>query len=112
MPFGNTRTCPMIRNRVRLFAVCLLAGSAWAQDGAAAWEDNPKLKMGTVVDHETGHRISRGSYTVWENRQAQAGRTIDLSIVILHATGNDPKPDPVFEIGPPGYGATTSRPAI
>lgn len=99
----------MIRNCVRLFAVCLLAGSAWAQDGAAAWADNPKLKMETAVDHETGHRISRGSYTVWENRQTQSGRTIDLSIVILHATGDNPKPDPVFEIaGGPGSDITNA----
>lgn len=97
----------MFRNCVCLFPVCVLAGSAWAQNGAAGWEGNPKLKMETAVDHETGHRISRGSYTVWENRQTQSGRTIDLSIVILHATGDDPKPDPVFEIaGGPGMDVT------
>lgn len=70
--------------------------------------ENAKLKLETTVDDDTGHRISRGTYTVWENRQTQTGRTIDLNVVILHATGENPKPDPIFEMaGGPGMDVTT-----
>lgn len=67
-----------------------------------------KLKLVTTVDEETGHRTSTGTYTVFENRSTQTGRTIDLNIVILHATGENPKPDPIFEMaGGPGMDITT-----
>jgi pimeloyl-ACP methyl ester carboxylesterase len=54
----------------------------------------------------------RGSYcgalTVYENRAAQVGRTIDLKIVVAPALRRDPKPDPLFVlIGGPGGGAAT-----
>ena len=44
-----------------------------------------------------------GTLTVPENRATQRGRTIDLRIVLLPATGRDRAPDPVFFIaGGPG----------
>ena len=47
-----------------------------------------------------------GTYTVYENRDARQGRTIDLRIVMLPALGNDARPDPVFFLaGGPGQGA-------
>jgi pimeloyl-ACP methyl ester carboxylesterase len=54
----------------------------------------------------------RGSYcgvlTVFENRAAQSGRTIDLKIVIAGALRRDPKPDPLFVlVGGPAGGAAT-----
>jgi pimeloyl-ACP methyl ester carboxylesterase len=40
---------------------------------------------------------------VFEDREANAGRMIKLDLVILHATGTDPKPDPLFYLaGGPG----------
>ncbi|MCH7572936.1 MAG: alpha/beta fold hydrolase [Planctomycetes bacterium] len=66
-----------------------------------------KLKLETTVDEGTGHRTSTGTYTVYENRETQSGRTIDLNIVILHATGENPKSDPIFEMaGGPGMDIT------
>lgn len=47
-----------------------------------------------------------GSYQVFENRETRQGRTIDLSIVVLPALGNEPHPDPLFFLaGGPGQGA-------
>ena len=66
-----------------------------------------KLKLETTVDEGTGHRTATGTYTVYENRETQSGRTIDLNIVILHATGENPKSDPIFEMaGGPGMDIT------
>jgi pimeloyl-ACP methyl ester carboxylesterase len=48
-----------------------------------------------------------GSLEVFEDRQAGAGRTIDLNIVVLPAAGRDPRPDPLFVLaGGPGQAAT------
>jgi pimeloyl-ACP methyl ester carboxylesterase len=47
-----------------------------------------------------------GTYQVFEDREARAGRTIDLNIVLLPALGNEPRPDPLFFLaGGPGQGA-------
>lgn len=47
-----------------------------------------------------------GTLTVFENREARQGRTIDLKIVVLPALGNDAAPDPLFFLaGGPGQGA-------
>ncbi len=47
-----------------------------------------------------------GALTVFENRDARQGRTIDLKIVVLPALGNDAAPDPLFLLaGGPGQGA-------
>ena len=50
-----------------------------------------------------------GTYTVWENRAARSGRTIDLNIVLLRATGPQRRPDPiVYLAGGPGQAATSA----
>lgn len=48
-----------------------------------------------------------GTYTVYENRRTRQGRTIDLYLVVLRATGSERAPDPVFILaGGPGQAAT------
>jgi hypothetical protein len=37
-----------------------------------------------------------GTVTVFENRRAKTGRTIDLNIVVVPAVSATPAPDPVF----------------
>lgn len=60
-------------------------------------------------DLGTGRSVRVGTYTVYEDREGQAGRTIDLDILILPATGPDRKPDPVFRLtGGPGQAATAT----
>lgn len=52
-----------------------------------------------------------GTYTVYENREAGNGRTIDLNIAVLPATSNTPQPDPLFMLaGGPGQAATEGFP--
>jgi pimeloyl-ACP methyl ester carboxylesterase len=47
-----------------------------------------------------------GTLQVFENRDARAGRTIDLRIVVLPALSSDARPDPLFFLaGGPGQGA-------
>ncbi|HZF29565.1 MAG TPA: alpha/beta fold hydrolase, partial [Gammaproteobacteria bacterium] len=49
-----------------------------------------------------------GTLTVFEDRAAQSGRTIDLKIVVARALRRVPKPDPLFVLvgGPTGGAAT------
>ena len=50
-----------------------------------------------------------GTFTVWENRAAKSGRTIDLNVIVLQATGPNRKPDPVTVLlGGPGEAATNA----
>ncbi len=66
-----------------------------------------RLILGTETDRGTGFRISRGTFAVYEDKEARAGRMIHLNVVILHATGPNPKPDPLFPFsGGPGQDAT------
>lgn len=54
-----------------------------------------------------------GTFTVWENRDEKSGRTINLNVVVLEATGSDPRPDPyVFLTGGPGEAATSAAPEL
>ncbi len=64
---------------------------------------DPRLVL-TTTEHELPRgKISRGSYAVFEDREANSGRMIKLDLMILHATGPDPKPDPLFYLaGGPG----------
>ncbi len=49
-----------------------------------------------------------GTLTVFEDREAGVGRTIDLNIVVLSARNGDPETDPVFHLaGGPGQGAAS-----
>ena len=50
-----------------------------------------------------------GTFTVYENRDEGAGRTIDLRVAVVPAIRRDPEPDPlVFLTGGPGQAATES----
>jgi pimeloyl-ACP methyl ester carboxylesterase len=50
-----------------------------------------------------------GTYRVWENREAKAGRRIGLFVAVLSARSRTPQPDPVFYLdGGPGNAASTS----
>ena len=62
-----------------------------------------RLVLKTTEDDLPEGKISRGSYAVFEDREKNSGRMIHLDFVILHATGPDPKPDPLFYLaGGPG----------
>src|SRR4051812_27570041 len=48
-----------------------------------------------------------GTYEVWENREAKAGRKIGLKVVVLPSLSSSPLPDPIFDLsGGPGAAST------
>lgn len=54
-----------------------------------------------------------GTVTVFEDREAAAGRTIDLNVMVIRATAPAPRPDPVFFLaGGPGQAATMAGPPL
>ena len=68
-----------------------------------------QLDLETEEDLLIGGNISSGTFTVFENRDSQEGRTIKLRVVILHAFSEAPKPDPFFPLaGGPGGDVTRS----
>jgi pimeloyl-ACP methyl ester carboxylesterase len=81
----------------------LFAGIAWAGAG--------DLRLKPCEDPALTQPAKCGTYTVWENREAKSGRTIDLNLVVLQATGTNRKPDPLFVLlGGPGEGAASGAP--
>jgi pimeloyl-ACP methyl ester carboxylesterase len=70
-------------------------------------EPEPRLRLRNALERNSGLPLRFGTYTVYEDRETQAGRTIDLEVFILLATGPDPRPDPIFYlVGGPGQAAT------
>jgi pimeloyl-ACP methyl ester carboxylesterase len=93
-----------------------LVGVAWlwlcigtyasAQSDAASLLDAP-LTIERVAEDDTGAEVLHGTYAVLENRQAPHGRIIKLNLVVLRASGPEPRPDPIFFLaGGPGQAAT------
>jgi pimeloyl-ACP methyl ester carboxylesterase len=69
----------------------------------------PRLQLQNALERTTGLPLRFGTYTVYEDRDTRAGRTIDLEVFVLPATGPEPKPDPIFRLaGGPGLAATAS----
>ncbi len=83
-------------------AVALVAGAACRQAAHATALDR-------LHPCESGEGVTDaycGTFKVFEDRAAGAGRTIDLSIVVLPALAADSKSDPLFFLaGGPGQGA-------
>jgi len=70
-------------------------------------EPEPRLRLRNALEKNSGLPLRFGTYTVYEDRDAQAGRTIDLEVFVLAATGPNPRPDPIFYlVGGPGQAAT------
>jgi pimeloyl-ACP methyl ester carboxylesterase len=68
-----------------------------------------ELRLEPCTDEEIQPPAKCGTFTVWENRDVRSGRTIDLNVVILEASGENPVDDPlVFLMGGPGQDATGS----
>lgn len=79
---------------------------------AAAGVASP-LKLSPCKLPDPAGEARCGTFTVPENREKRQGRTIDLKVVVLSATGPDKAPDPIFMIaGGPGQGAATIAPQL
>ena len=88
--------------RLAIIALAVLtAGTAWARAG--------DLRLQPCADSKLKQPSKCGTYTVWENREARTGRTIDLNVRVLQATAPNPKPDPIVVLlGGPGEAATAA----
>ena len=110
-----------MRNSRNIHTLVIIAVLAIFLSSASACTDAPQqyLEAAAPVDPEilksrlvlkTEHSevtgdISRGSFKVFENREAGEGRMIELKVVILHARDENPRPDPIFYFaGGPGQG--------
>jgi pimeloyl-ACP methyl ester carboxylesterase len=102
------------------FAAVAAAGTPSRGPGGAA--SAPATRTGAIAPAATGSErlrlfyesdprrgaISRGTFTVWEDRAAAEGRTLDLAVVVLHARSHALRADPIFFLaGGPGRDATT-----
>jgi pimeloyl-ACP methyl ester carboxylesterase len=100
---GTTWSCSPIAA-----AACLLLAVLCAHLPGRQAEGDSRLRLREHIEKTTGTRALAGTFRVFENRRTGEGRTIDLNIVVLPATGPDPSPDPVFMLaGGPGQAATS-----
>jgi pimeloyl-ACP methyl ester carboxylesterase len=76
---------------------------------AHVWAGAGDLRLEPCKDPQLTQPAKCGTYTVWENRTAKSGRTIDLNVVLLQATGSNRKPDPLVVLsGGPGEAAASA----
>lgn len=89
--------------RKRRWALSLIVGLVLAASYLHPQSNDPRLTLTTSEHGFPIGKISWGSYAVFEDREANSGRMIHLDLVILHATGPRPEPDPLFYLaGGPG----------
>jgi pimeloyl-ACP methyl ester carboxylesterase len=84
--------------RASTFVILCLSALSALPAGAA-----PRLTLGACNDPELPKDARCGSYQVFENRAAKAGRKISLRVVVLPALGPDRRPDAIVAFaGGPG----------
>jgi pimeloyl-ACP methyl ester carboxylesterase len=95
--------------RIHRLLIGAIAGPATplllAQAQSATASATPRLVLTPCTPQgiEASVGAKCGTLTVFENRTTRRGRTIDLRVVVLPATGTNRAPDPVFFIaGGPG----------
>jgi hypothetical protein len=75
----------MIRTTVILVGLTVAAGT-WAEGGQQARAAG-ELRLSPCAPPLPTQSAECGTYTVWENRAARQGRTIDLNLVVLGPPG-------------------------
>lgn len=77
--------------------------------GAAACTTEREASVDTIlIDCAAAGGAKCGLISVPEDPEASEGRTIDLAVVVVPASGDDPQPSPVFVLaGGPGQGAAS-----
>lgn len=86
-------------------SACLLSQASPRQDEVP---EPGELRLRDALDDPTARPVKVGTYTVWEDRAARAGRTIDLALMVIPARSETPKPDAIFYLmGGPGVAATS-----
>lgn len=92
---------------------CAPAQEAQEAQEAQAAQETPKapakIELERFVD-PSGHEALRGVVRIHEDREHGTGKLLELDLVVLLATGPDPRPDPVFVFaGGPGGAVTRSQ---
>ena len=86
-------------------AICLVWTTACSVGDVESSE--PRLALGPCPPEQRIPDGLCGAYSVFEDRDSQQGRRIDLRVVVLPALAGTPEPDPVFILaGGPGQAAT------
>src|SRR5689334_23865676 len=85
-----------INMRKLYFSLCALAVLAILAGcvGSTAKKSNTNIRLKSCS--VGGSQAQCGTLRVYENRAAQSGRMIDLNIVVIKASHDDPAPDPIF----------------
>lgn len=98
---------PRLRLPVSIFALAFLV-SAPTFAAQPAHPSRSRLAPCKVPgDGEAKVDAFCGTYQVWEDREAKAGRKLSLKVVVLPALSAEPLPDPAFSLsGGPGGAAT------
>lgn len=87
----RTRSAPIV-------FLIVIAALARAQDVT-----EPRLQLHDDVHEASGTPIRQGLFHVYEDREAQSGRVLELDVVVLPALEKPGEPDPVFVFaGGPG----------
>ena len=86
-----------------LVATLAAPASLPAQEGPAGG----RLRLEPCSVEGVAGEIRCGTFRVPENRDGEGGRSIELAVTVLRATGSDPAPTPLFYlVGGPGAAAT------
>lgn len=108
------KSVPVARSGFNILIVLVSSGCtmtvAFADDTAAVRDqrDINTTELTLNLREIGGAKISEGQFTVYENRKRQSGRRLKLDVVVLHATGESSRPDPIFYLaGGPGVGAAS-----
>lgn len=97
------RTCTSSPVLVATVATAIFATTVHAQSHT----ELPQEPLEPCTIGRVPGEVLCGKFTVYEDREARTGRTIDLRIVVLRATGENRQPDPVVPLaGGPGGSAT------
>lgn len=92
---------------VMLALLFLLVG---CQSEAEVQEPTVELELCYL---EGGLKAECGQISVFENRDAQSGRQLEIQFAVVRATGSRPAPDPIFFLaGGPGQSAIESFPVF
>lgn len=103
------RSIPDRIARVLLAALLAAASIALAPGATRAQESGSSdgLRLEPCSVEGVAGEIRCGTFRVPEHRTGEDGRTIDLAVTVLRATGPDPAPDPLVHlVGGPGAAAT------
>lgn len=99
------RTFPRPRPRPRLLVLTLAVTATVAAAGGTAAQ--PALELTDCRLDGVSVPARCGSLTVFEDRAAGTGRTLDLEVVVIPAVSDNADPDPLFFLaGGPGQAAT------